>query len=69
MVYLKNLLCSENSLTKIVGYQQPPCLCVRMVFVVETISLSCELFHWRSQHKNLGEAKQFFGAKCLILGE
>jgi len=29
-----------------VGYQQPTCLCVKMKFVVETISLSCELFHF-----------------------
>ena len=28
----------------LVGYQQPTCLCVKMEFVVETISLSCELF-------------------------
>ena len=29
---------------KLVGYQQPTCLCVKMEFVVGTISLSCELF-------------------------
>jgi len=29
---------------KRVGYQQPTCLCVKMEFVVGTISLSCELF-------------------------
>jgi len=29
---------------KLVGYQQPTCLCVEMEFVVGTISLSCELF-------------------------
>ena len=28
---------------KLVGYQQPTCLCVMMEFVVITISLSCEL--------------------------
>jgi len=28
---------------KLVGYQQPSCLCVMMEFVVGTISLSCEL--------------------------
>jgi len=28
---------------KLVGYQQPTCLCVMMEFVVGTISLSCEL--------------------------
>jgi len=29
---------------KLVGYQQPTCLCVKVEFVVRTISLSCELF-------------------------
>jgi len=29
---------------KLVAYQQPSCLCVKMEFVVGTISLSCELF-------------------------
>jgi len=28
---------------KLVGYQQPTCLCVMMEFVVGTIPLSCEL--------------------------
>jgi len=36
--------CSKNILMKLVGYQQPTCLCVNMEFVVRTISLSCELF-------------------------
>jgi len=31
-------------LTKLVGYQQPTCLCVKMEFVVGTILLSCELY-------------------------
>jgi len=30
-------------LMKLVGYQLPTCLCVKMEFVVGTISLSCEL--------------------------
>ena len=29
---------------KLVGYQQPTCLCVKMEFVVGTISRACELF-------------------------
>jgi len=29
---------------KLIGYQQPTCLCVEMEFVVGIISLSCELF-------------------------
>ena len=37
------VLCNENILMKLVGYQQPTCLCVMMEFVVGTISLSCEL--------------------------
>jgi len=42
MVYFY-VLCNKNILTKLVGYQQPTCLCVKMEFVVGTISLSCEL--------------------------
>ena len=38
------VLCSKNILTKLVGNQQPTCLCVKMEFVVGTILLSCELF-------------------------
>jgi len=38
------MLCGKNILMKLVGYQQPTCLCVKMEFVVGTISLSCELF-------------------------
>jgi len=29
---------------KLVGYQQPTCLCVMVELVVGTISLSCELY-------------------------
>ena len=43
MVYFY-VLCSKNVLMKLVGYQQPTCLCVKMEFVVGIISLSCELF-------------------------
>jgi len=32
---------SENTLMELVGYQQHTCLCVKMEFVVGTISLSC----------------------------
>jgi len=35
---------SKDILTKLVAYHQPICLCVKMAFVVGTISLSCELF-------------------------
>jgi len=38
------VLCSKNILTKLVGNQQPTCLCVKMELVVGTISFSCELF-------------------------
>jgi len=34
----------KDILTKLVGYQQRTCLCVKMKFVVGTISLLCELF-------------------------
>jgi len=43
MVYFY-VRCSNNILMKLVGYQQPTSLCVKMEFVVRTISLSCELF-------------------------
>jgi len=39
-----NVVCSKNILTKVVGNQQPTCLCVKIELVVGTISLSCELF-------------------------
>jgi len=38
------VLCSKNVLMEPVGYQQPTCLCIKMEFVVGTISLSCELY-------------------------
>ena len=34
---------AETSLLSTAGYQQPSCLCVKMEFVIWTISLSCEL--------------------------
>jgi len=40
------LLCRENILTKLVGYQQPNCLCVKMEFVLGNIALSCECIHF-----------------------
>ena len=42
MVYIY-VLCNKNILIKLVGYQQPTCLCVMMEFVAGTISLPCEL--------------------------
>ena len=42
MVYFY-VLCIKNILMKLVGYQQPTCLCVMTEFVIGTISLSCEL--------------------------
>jgi len=38
------VLCGKNIFMELVGYQHPSCLCVKMEFVVGTISLSCELF-------------------------
>jgi len=42
MVYFY-VLCNKNILMKLVGYQQPTCLCVMTEFVIGTISLTCEL--------------------------
>jgi len=42
MVYFY-VLCNKDILTKLVDYQQPTCLCVKMEFVVGTILFSCEL--------------------------
>jgi len=47
------VLCSKNLLMKLVGYQQPTCLCVKMEFVVGTISLSCELFSFSKARAGL----------------
>jgi len=41
------LLFSKNIFTKLVGCQQPTCLCVKMEFVVGTNSLSCDCIHFR----------------------
>jgi len=38
------VFCSKIIVTKLVGLEQPTCLCVKMEFVVGTISLSCELY-------------------------
>jgi len=57
---------------KLVGYQQPTCLCVKMEFVVETISLSCDCFHFLKllsfmwgQHN--GVRKTEFRFACAVL--
>jgi len=38
------VLCSANILTKLVSYQQPTCLSVKVELVVGIILLSCELY-------------------------
>ena len=38
------VFCGKNILTKLVGYNQPTCLCVNMEIVVGNISFSCELY-------------------------
>jgi len=43
MIYFY-VLCNKTILMKLVGYQQPTCVCVMMEFVVGTISLSCESY-------------------------
>jgi len=43
-LFIFYVLCSKNILMKLVVYQQPTWPCLKMEFVVRTISLSCELF-------------------------
>ena len=52
----------KNILTKLVGYHQPTCLCVKMEFAVENISLSCELYSlsW-SCFRSCGAGKIVYG--------
>jgi len=61
------VFCSKNSLTKLVGYQQPACLCVKMEFVVGTISLSCELYSllW-SCVRSCGVGIIVYGKWCFV---
>jgi len=48
MVYFFfNLLCSKNILTKLVRYQQPTCLCIKMEFV-ETFRFLVNCIHFRT---------------------
>jgi len=47
---------------KVVGYQQPTCLCLMMEFVVWTISLSCELC-------SLSEAAFVHEAGTIVYGK
>jgi len=67
------VFCSKNILTKLVGYQQPTCLCVKMEFMVETISLNMRIvftfvklisFMW-GQHKCVQE--MVFRFTCAVL--
>jgi len=55
-------------LTKLVGYQQPIYLCVKMEFVVGTILLSCELysFSW-SCFRSRGVGTVAYGKWCFVL--
>ena len=70
---LKNLLCSKNILTELVAYLQPTCLCVKMEFLVGTISLFCEFtfvevfsFMW-VRHNCVRKAVCRF--RCAVLWE
>jgi len=54
MVYIYVL--SNKNILKLVGYQQPTCLCVMMEFVVGTISLSCELSSLSCELSSLSKA-------------
>jgi len=53
---------------KLVGYQQPTCLCVKMEFVVGNISLSCELcsLSWSCFH-SYGVGTIVYGKWCSVL--
>ena len=55
-----HVFCSKNILTKLIDYQQPTCLCVKMEFVVGSgpISLSCAMHSvsW-SCFRSCGSAK------------
>jgi len=62
------VLCTKNILMKPVGYQQPSCLCVKMEFVVGTISLSCELYSLsKSCFRSCGIGTIVYGKRCLVL--
>jgi len=67
MVYFY-VLSSKNILMKLVGYQQPTCLCGKMEFVVGTISLSCELYSlsW-SCFRSCGSGTIVYGKWCFDL--
>jgi len=59
---------SNNVLMKLVAYQQPTCLCVKMEFVVGIISLSCELYSlsW-SCFRSRGSGTIAYGKWCFDL--
>jgi len=62
------VLCSKNILMKLAGYQQRTCLCVKMEFMVGTISLSCELysFSW-SCFRSHGSVTTVYEKWCFDL--
>ena len=73
MVYFY-VLCSKNLLMKLVGYQQPTCLCVKMEFVVGTISLSCELFSFSKVRAGLTPMQLYWvprlwGPSAMAVGQ
>ena len=61
------MLCSKRILTKLIGYQQPTGLYVKMKFMVGNISLSCELYSlsW-SCLGSCGVGKIVCGKWCFI---
>ena len=63
---LKTLLCSKNILRKLVGYQQPTCLCVKMEFVAGTISLSCELFSLSKARADLKPMQLYWAPRLWV---
>jgi len=67
MVYF-HVRCSKNILMKLVRYQQPTCLCVKMEFVVGIISLACELYSlsWNC-HRSRGSGTLVYVKWCFDL--
>jgi len=64
------VFCSTNSLTKLLGYQQPTYLCVKMELVVGrgAISLSCELYSLScSCFRSCGVSTIVYGKWCFVL--
>ena len=67
-IWLIFLVCFVGrKLTKLVRYQQPTCLCVKMEFVVGTILLPCELNSLScSCFRSSGVGIIVYGKWCIV---